>query len=177
MVSLCRQQSSVIHMHVDPSCLLQRCPAFEHISGLFLPHPPFFVLYVLYHCSWCPFSPLRGDSWLGCQDLPAMGAVSWMSGALNLRLAMLLLISGKLSLFSLVLLAALGLLVTVHFRNKILCEAYSASFTLCFLLSVPFRLELHKRLLLPQNRPLLRSSNKYLFNNEQQQGNVSSGIN
>jgi len=84
----------------------------------------------------------------------------------------------KTSLFSLVLLAALGLLVPfVHFRNKILSEAYSASFTLCFLLSVPFRLELHKRLLLPQNRPLLRSSNKYLFNNEQQQGNVSSGIN
>ena len=76
LVSLCGQRSSVIHMHVDPSCLLQRCPVFEHVSGLFLPHTPFFVLYVLYQCSWCPFSPLRGDSWLGCQDLPAMGAVS-----------------------------------------------------------------------------------------------------
>lgn len=33
-----------------------------------------------------------------------------------------------------------------------------------------YRLELHKRLLLPENRPLMRPSNKYVFENERQQG-------
>ncbi|XP_020610098.1 ufm1-specific protease 2-like isoform X2 [Orbicella faveolata] len=32
-----------------------------------------------------------------------------------------------------------------------------------------YRLELHKRLLLPENRPLMRPSNKYVFENERQQ--------
>ncbi|KAJ7363357.1 Ufm1-specific protease 2 [Desmophyllum pertusum] len=33
-----------------------------------------------------------------------------------------------------------------------------------------YRLELHKRLLLPENRPLMRPSNRYVFENERQQG-------
>ncbi|XP_073252399.1 ufm1-specific protease 2-like [Porites lutea] len=35
---------------------------------------------------------------------------------------------------------------------------------------VSYRLELHRCLLLPQNRPLLRPSNRYVFDSEQQQG-------
>ena len=76
LVSLCSQQSSVVHMRVDPSC----CSAILRssiVSGLFLPSPsPFFPLYILYQCDRCPVFPSTWDSWLGCQDLPAMGAVS-----------------------------------------------------------------------------------------------------
>ena len=46
------------------------------VSGLFLfPHHPLFPLFVISLGVPCP-SLLGGDSWLGCQDLPAMGAVS-----------------------------------------------------------------------------------------------------
>ena len=38
------------------------------------------------------------------------------------------------------------------------------------LLTASYRLELHKRLLLPENRPLMRPSNKYVVENERQQG-------
>ena len=31
---------------------------------------------VVYHCDGCPSFPLPGGSWLGCQDFPALGAVS-----------------------------------------------------------------------------------------------------
>ena len=37
-------------------------------------------------------------------------------------------------------------------------------------LAVSYRLKLHKRLLLPENRPLMRPSNRYKFENERQQG-------
>ena len=102
LVTLCRQRSSVIHMHMDPSCLLQHCPAFEHGSGLF-PPPTLPCLF----CMYCALFPLCVGAHGWCQDLPAMGAVSSRSrlpiveapgclGALNLHLGMLLLMSGKL---------------------------------------------------------------------------------
>ena len=77
LVSLCSQRSSITHMRVDPSCLLWRHSTFEH-SFWIVPSLPFpiFPLYILYQCDGCPSSLLRGGSWLGCQDLPAMGAVS-----------------------------------------------------------------------------------------------------
>ena len=76
-VSLCSQRSSVVHMHMDPSCLLSHHSMNSSIvSGLFPHYPPLFLLYVLYQCHRCPSSLLHGCSWLGCQDLPAMGAVS-----------------------------------------------------------------------------------------------------
>ena len=54
-------------------------------SGLFSPHPypPLFPMYIIYQCDVCPSSPLRWGSWLGCQDLPAMGAVSSRSWLLQ----------------------------------------------------------------------------------------------
>ena len=39
----------------------------------FLPHP---LLSTVYQCEGCLFSQGRGGSWLGCQVLPAIGAVS-----------------------------------------------------------------------------------------------------
>ena len=39
-----------------------------------------------------------------------------------------------------------------------------------YFVTVSYRLELHRCLLLPQNRPLLRPSNRYVFESEQQQG-------
>ena len=40
------------------------------------PTLPFFPLYRLYKCDGCPSSLLCESSWLGCHNLPAMGAVS-----------------------------------------------------------------------------------------------------
>ena len=79
LVSLYSQGSSVVHMHVDPSCI--HCSTIlpsTIAAGLFPPHPPLFsnVYIINYQCDGCPCSLLRGGSWLGCQDLPAMGAVS-----------------------------------------------------------------------------------------------------
>ena len=77
LVSLCNQWSSIAHMRVDPSCLLWRHSTFGHSFWIVPPYPfPIFPLYILYQCDGCPSSLLRGGSWLGCQDLPAMGAVS-----------------------------------------------------------------------------------------------------
>ena len=39
-----------------------------------------------------------------------------------------------------------------------------------YFVTVSYRLQLHRCLLLPQNRPLLRPSNRYVFDSEQQQG-------
>ena len=55
------------------------CGAILRLSSFWIvPSLPFpiFPLYILYQCDGCPSSLLRGGSWLGCQDLPAMGAVS-----------------------------------------------------------------------------------------------------
>ena len=107
LVTLCRQQSSVIHMHMDPSCLLQRCPAFEHVSGLFSP-PTLPWLFCLYCISitgalfplcvrahgWVPGIASHGSSLI--EEQAANSGSSWMSRALNLHLVMLLLMSGKL---------------------------------------------------------------------------------
>ena len=50
------------------------------VSGLFPPfpnpYPPLFPMYIIYQCDGCPSSLMHRDSWLGCQDLPSMGAVS-----------------------------------------------------------------------------------------------------
>ena len=57
------------------------CSAILHssiVSGLFPPYPPFFPLYILYQWDGCASSLLHGVSWLGCQDLPVMGAISSM---------------------------------------------------------------------------------------------------
>ena len=77
LVSLCSKQSSVVDMGIYPSHLL--CSAILHasiVSGLSPSYPPLFPLYLLHQCDGCPSSLLRKGSWLGCKDLPAIGAVS-----------------------------------------------------------------------------------------------------
>ena len=60
---------------------------FSIVSGLFLfPYRPLFVISLGVPCP----SLLGGDSWLGCQDLPAMGAVSSRSSLGHSSEAMLL---------------------------------------------------------------------------------------
>ena len=77
LISPCSQWSFVVHMRMDPSCL--RCSTFLHSSMVSVSPPaPLFPqnIYYNYQCDGCPPSLLGGGSWLGCQDLPAMGAVS-----------------------------------------------------------------------------------------------------
>ena len=78
LVTMCSQQSSVVHMHVGPWCVC--CSAVlpsSVVSGLSPPsYPPLFPLFIFYQYDGCPFSLLCMCSWLGCQDLPAMGGVS-----------------------------------------------------------------------------------------------------
>ena len=76
LVSLCSQWSSVVHMHMDASCI--RCSTLlpSSIAGLFSPYPHLIPQYILYQCDRCPCSLLCGGSWLCCQDWLAMGAVS-----------------------------------------------------------------------------------------------------
>ena len=81
LVSLCRQLLSTWAW--IPRVLCSVILPLRIVSGLFSPHPqPLFLPYILCQCYRCP-SPLQhGGSWLACQDLPAMGAVSsrsWQS--------------------------------------------------------------------------------------------------
>ena len=54
------------------------------VSGLFFPPAPSIPSFVssvsyisvIYQCHGCPSYPMHWGSWLGCSDLPAMGAVS-----------------------------------------------------------------------------------------------------
>ena len=43
LVSLCSQRSSVVHMHVDPSCLLPHYSGFEHSFWIVPPSSPSLV--------------------------------------------------------------------------------------------------------------------------------------
>ena len=56
-VSLCSQWSSVVHMHMDASCI--RCSSLvpSSIAGLFPPYPLLIPQYILYQCDRCPCSP------------------------------------------------------------------------------------------------------------------------
>ena len=78
LVNLCSQWSPVVHMHVDPSRLLQCHSMFEHSFWVIppLPFPFFHCIYTYYICDGCPSFHLRGGSWLGCQDFSAMREVS-----------------------------------------------------------------------------------------------------
>ena len=75
-VSLCSQWSSVVHMHMDASCI--RCSSLlpSSIAGLF-PHTLSWFHSIYYTSVTGALVPLLcGGSWLGCQDWLAMGAVS-----------------------------------------------------------------------------------------------------
>ena len=76
LVSLCSQWSSVVHMHMDASCI--RCSTLlpSSIAGLF-PHTLSWFHSIYYTSVTGALVPLLcGGSWLGCQDWLAMGAVS-----------------------------------------------------------------------------------------------------
>ena len=58
LVSLCSQRSSITHMRVDPSCLLQRHSTFEHSFWIVPPYPsPFFhcIYYISVTGALLPF--------------------------------------------------------------------------------------------------------------------------
>ena len=79
LASLCSQWSSVVHMRMDPSCLLQRRSAFNHSFWVVSPPttlPCVYHIKLLYQSDRCPSSLMHRGSWLECLDLPAMGAVS-----------------------------------------------------------------------------------------------------
>ena len=79
------------------------CSVAAHCPGSSPPTPSPSLFPLFQQCDWCLFLLLHGGSWLGYQDLPAMGAVfiqelvanrrsSWMSQVPNSILAMQLLI-------------------------------------------------------------------------------------
>ena len=85
--------------------------------------PPFTALLLLFtQCNGCLSSLLPGGSWLGCQDLPAPGAVSiqelvanngssWMSQAHNFHFVMQLLIYNRVIMWILTVLLYHGLYI------------------------------------------------------------------
>ena len=108
-VFLCGRRSSVVRMCLDSMCVrrglfvefkLALFLPVAHLQAVSPPSPPLAPLF--FQCDGSPSSLLRGGSWLSCQYLPAMGAVSilelpansgssWMSQAPNLHLGMQLL--------------------------------------------------------------------------------------
>ena len=98
LVSLCSQRSSVVHMCVAPHVCCSAILPWSIDSGLFLPLPfPFFhcICYISVKSVLLPFC-MGAHSWVAriCQSWEQVVANSgsyWMTGALNLHLAMLLL--------------------------------------------------------------------------------------
>lgn len=88
LVSLCRQRSYIVHVRMDP---LFVCCSTVMLSIVVSGFSPLFPLYISYQCDGCPSSLLCGASWMGCQpwEQIAKSESSWMSGTLNLHLAML----------------------------------------------------------------------------------------
>jgi len=82
LISLCSLWSSVVHVCMDPPCISCSTILSTHtVSGLSSPHPPLFPLYIFYQFDRWHSSLLHGGSWLGWQDLPAIGAIlsrSWL---------------------------------------------------------------------------------------------------
>ena len=76
LVSVCSQWSSVVHIQMAPSCIC--CSTLLPIvSRLFPPNLPSFHCIIYYTRETGALFPFCvGGSWLGCQDLLAMGAVS-----------------------------------------------------------------------------------------------------
>ena len=89
LVGLCRQRSSIVHMRMDP---LFVCCSTVLLSIVVSGFSPLFPLHII--SVWpMPFVP---SVWGLMAGLPAIGTnsqseSSWMSGALNLYLVMLLL--------------------------------------------------------------------------------------
>ena len=97
LVGLCKQRSSVVHMLVVTLSCVWAC------FWVVPPYPPLFLLYVagalLPFCVGAVMARLPGFASHGSSlilELAANSGSSWMFEALNLHLAMLLLISGKL---------------------------------------------------------------------------------
>ena len=72
LVNLCSQWSPVVHMHVDPSCLLQHHSMFEHSFWVACPPYPSFFSTVYATSVWrVPFFP---SAWVLMARLPGFAS-------------------------------------------------------------------------------------------------------